>query len=319
MSPFTTQPAQSVAALGEVRLLKEIRRWLGSAAPRSPAGMGDDCATFAGSPREQLITVDPVIYGHHFDDSVPAAGVAAKLFNRNISDIAAMGGRPRVAVIALALADTVKSAWLEAFYRSLANLARRYHVPVIGGDIATQTNGLTATMTVVGEAMENRVLTRDGARPGDWIFVTGTLGGSRLGWHWKFLPRLQEGQWLVTRGEVRSLTDISDGLAKDLLALTPGGCRPCISAAAVPISRSARLAARQSGRSLLNHALTDGEDYELLFSVNGTVDPAEFTALWRDRFKLKLTCLGRFETVRTRALSPDEIVLADYHGFEHLR
>ncbi|MCF3651842.1 thiamine-phosphate kinase [Synoicihabitans lomoniglobus] len=319
MSPFTKQKSAAVSAWGEVRLIQEIRRWLGTATPRSPAGIGDDCATLAGSMRDQLLTVDPVIYGEHFDDNVPAKGVGAKLFNRNISDIAAMGGRPRAAVIALALSDDVKITWLREFYRSLAAIARLHHVPIIGGDIAHQPAGITATMTLIGEATEKRVLTRQGAAAEDWIFTTGKLGGSRLGWHWKFTPRLLEGQWLVARPDVRSMMDVSDGVAKDIWSLTPRGCRPALNAAAIPVSRSARLAATTSQRTPLAHALTDGEDYELLFTVNGSTDPAEFITAWRQRFRSKLSCIGQMRRKRSRRRDDDEIDLDSYHGFEHLR
>ena len=125
MSPFTTHRSQSVAALGEAKLIHEIRRWLGSATPQAPGGIGDDCAVLAGSLRDQLVAVDPVIYGEHFDDKVPARGVGAKLFNRNLSDIASMGGRPRAAVVALALDDHVKIEWLRDFYLGLAAIARK--------------------------------------------------------------------------------------------------------------------------------------------------------------------------------------------------
>ncbi len=318
-SPFTTQRNLSVAALGEVRLIREIRRWLGSATPRSPAGIGDDCATLSGSMRDQLITVDPVIYGEHFDDSIPARGVGAKLFNRNLSDIAAMGGRPRAAVVALALGEGVRLDWLGDFYRSLAAIARRHRVPIIGGDIASQPSGITATLTLIGEAAGKRILTREGAQAGDWIFVTGNLGGSRLGWHWKFTPRLEEGQWLAERSEVRSLMDVSDGLAKDIHALTPDGCRPHLRTSAIPISRSALQMARTSGRPALDHALCDGEDFELLFTVAGSADPEAFIAAWKPHFRRRLTCLGRFQRQRSRPLHDDVLDLAGYDGFQHLR
>ena len=230
MSPFTTQRSQSVAALGEAKLIREIRRWLGSATPHAPRGIGDDCAVLAGSLRDQLVTVDPVIYGEHFDDKVPARGVGAKLFNRNLSDIASMGGRPRAAVIALALNDQVKTEWLRDFYLGMAAIARKHRVPIIGGDVAHQKEGLSATMTIIGEATEKRVLTRQGSSAGDWIFVTGALGGSRLGWHYRFQPRLAEGQWLARQPHVRAMMDVSDGVAKDLHALTPRGCRAAVAA-----------------------------------------------------------------------------------------
>ncbi len=319
MSPFTRQKKQSVAAWGELKLIAEIRRWLGSSTPESPAGIGDDCAVLSGSLRDQLVTVDPVIFGHHFDATVPARGAAAKLFNRNLSDIAAMGGRPRAAVIALAMSPTVSTGWLQEFYRELATISRRQRVPVIGGDVATQNQGFCATMTLIGEASPKGPINRVGAHEGDWIFVTGSLGGSRLGWHWKFRPRLAEAQWLASRHHIRSMTDISDGLAKDIWSLNPKGCRPSLSASAIPLSRSARIASQASGHSALAHALTDGEDYELLFTMNRDIDPALVKSEWRAEFNLRLTAIGCFEKKRSRSKFSDAIDLSDYHGFEHLR
>ena len=319
MSPFTTQRSQSVAALGEAKLIREIRRWLGSATPHAPRGIGDDCAVLAGSLRDQLVTVDPVIYGEHFDDKVPARGVGAKLFNRNLSDIASMGGRPRAAVVALALNDHVKIEWLRDFYLGLAAIARKHSVPIIGGDVAHQKEGLIATMTIIGEATEKRVVTRQGSSAGDWIFVTGTLGGSRLGWHYRFQPRLAEGQWLAHHPHVGAMMDVSDGVAKDLKALTPRGCRASLAASRIPISRSATRWALQTHQPSLLHALTDGEDYELLFTVSGSIDPEAFVTEWRRTFRRKLTCIGQMVKQRARSPFADELKLADYHGFEHLR
>jgi len=319
MTPFTRQRPRSVAALGERQLIVEITRWLGAATPKPPHGIGDDCAVLAGTPRDQLITVDPVIFGEHFDEKTPARGVGAKLFNRNLSDIAAMGGRPRAVLVSIALSRSTKIEWLREFYRSLGNLARRHRVPLIGGDIAHQPEGFSASLTMIGEAPKNRPLTRDGAKPGDWIFVTGRLGGSRLEWHWKFTPRLEEGQWLAARPEVRAMMDVSDGIAKDVLSLVPKSSRAALSAATIPVSRSARQAAEVSNQPALTHALTDGEDYELLFAVSQRTSPEKFVQAWQRKFRLPLACIGRF--VKSRAKSPfeDEINLADYDGFEHLR
>lgn len=318
-SPFTTNPADAISALGEARLIERITRWLGSVTPRSPAGIGDDCAVMAGSPRLQLITVDPVIHGEHFDDSVPAHGAGEKLFKRNLSDIAAMGGRPRAAVVALALDQTVSVEWLGSFYRGLAKVARRYRVPVIGGDLARHRGGFVATLTLVGETVSARAVTRAGARAGDWIYVTGRLGGSILGYHWRFQPRLAEGAWLAARPEVRAMMDVSDGLAKDLLSLTPTGTMPMVRPEVVPISRSAFALARRTGRAPLEHALGDGEDYELLFAVNANADRAAFEAAWKRRFKLRLTCLGRFERLPRVRSNQGYLRWSDYHGYEHLR
>jgi thiamine-monophosphate kinase len=320
VSPFTSTPSQSIAALGESRLIERIRGWLGSATPKSPAGIGDDCAVLSGSPRLQLITVDPVIYREHFDDAVPPRGVGEKLFKRNLSDIAAMGGRPRAAVVALALDSSVSIAWLGAFYRGLAGVARKYRVPVIGGDLARHQGGVVATLTLIGETVTSRALTRAGAQSGDWLYVTGELGGSLLGHHWRFQPRLAEGAWLAGRSDVRALMDVSDGLAKDIGALTPKGCEALVRPQDVPISRAAHVLAKRSQRPALDHALSDGEDYELLFALNGQTERAKFETDWRRHFKVTLTCLGRFErAARNRPATAAYVRWQDYHGYEHLR
>ncbi len=315
MHPFTANPAESVGSLGELRLIAAIRRWLGPASPASPFGIGDDCAVLPPSNHPQLITVDPVVYGEHFDDTIPPRAVAAKLLKRNLSDIAAMGGEPRAAVIALALDEKVSTRWLSSFYRGLAATARTYGVLIVGGDITRQRGGLSATLTLIGEARGRRTLTRHGTKAGDWIYVTGVLGGSILGHHHRFTPRLAEGAWLAGRHEVRSLMDLSDSLAKDLHALTPRGTTASLSAPAIPISAAARTLAKRDGRPALAHALCDGEDFELLFTINSRTDQAEFGAAWRKTFFTRLTCIGRF----TRTPQPDALNLDEFHGYEHLR
>jgi len=315
VSPFTDKPAEAISALGEQKLITAIRRWLGDASPATPFGIGDDCAVLPVSFRRQLVTVDPVIYGKHFDDSVSPRAVGEKLLKRNLSDIAAMGGRPRAAVVALALDAKISTRWLAAFYRGLAASARHHGVPIVGGDIAHQPGGFAATLTLIGEASTDRVLTRHGAKLGDWIYVTGTLGGSLLGHHHKFTPRLDEGRWLASRSEVRSMMDLSDGLAKDLAALTPKGAVPALEAAAIPISPAARRLARTSGHTALHHALADGEDYELLFTVSSRAGCGAFESAWKRKFKTRLSCIGRF----ARTASSAHIDLKSIHGYEHLR
>ncbi len=318
MHPFASRPADSVSALGETRLIEAIRGWLGPSSPHHPFGIGDDCAVIPASRHRQLVTVDPVIYREHFDDTMSARATGAKLIKRNLSDVAAMGGRPRAAVVALALDPRVKTAWLAGFYQGLAALARRYQVPVVGGDISSLAGGIVATLTLIGEAPHGRVLTRKGARPGDRIYVTGTLGGSLRGHHWRFTPRLAEGAWLAGESSVRALMDVSDGLARDIHALTPAGTLPLLTATNIPVSAAARTLARTSGRTPLQHALGDGEDYELLFAVSGRADAAAFEAKWRRRFRTRLTCIGHF--ARKSGSHPEGYLdLTAHHGFEHLK
>lgn len=309
MHPFTKKHQESVSALGEEKLIAEIRRWLGAASPRAPFGIGDDCAVLPASRGRQLITVDPVVYGRHFDDAVPPRAVGEKLLKRNLSDLAAMGGRPTAAVLALTLDARVSLRWLEQFYRGLAACALRHRVPVVGGDITQAERMVAASLTLLGEAAGSRVVTRTGARLGDWIYVTGVLGGSlRTGHHHRFVPRLREGAWLAQHRSVRAMMDVSDGLAKDLHALTPADVVPALDARSLP---------RRPG-SDLRAALTDGEDYELVFAFAARADREAFARAWRRKFpRTRLSCLGRFEPPGIQ--SADMIRLADYHGYEHLR
>ncbi len=309
MHPYAKKSADSVAAFGEAKLITAIRRWLGAASPRAPFGIGDDCAVLPASRGPQLITVDPVIFGRHFDAAVPPRAVGAKLLKRNLSDLAAMGGRPSAAVLALTLAPHTSLAWLEQFYRGLATCARRYRVPIVGGDIAQADGVLAASLTLLGTAAGPRVVTRTGARVGDSIFVTGVLGRSLAsGHHFAFNPRLAEGAWLAGRSEVRAMMDVSDGLAKDLGALTPRHAKPALKPEALPLRRGADLRA----------ALTDGEDYELVFAVAAHTDAAAFARAWHRRFpRTRLTNIGHF--ARSNAISPSAVRLEDFSGYEHLR
>jgi thiamine-monophosphate kinase len=155
-------------------------------------------------------------------------------------------------VIALTLDRRLSRRWLAQFHRGLAAAARRFGIEVVGGDVA-QGKGFSASLTLLGIATSERVLTRRGARRGDHIFVTGVLGGSlKSGHHWRFTPRLAEGAWLVRQPEVRSMMDVSDGLAKDLHALEPANAEAAIEAHALPIRAGATL----------RQALSEGEDYD---------------------------------------------------------
>jgi thiamine-monophosphate kinase len=317
MNPFGRRKSDTVAALGEERLIASIRRWLGDVSPPAPLGIGDDCAILPPSGKAQAITVDPVIYGRHFDDSIPPRAVGAKLLKRNLSDLAAMGAKPRAAVVALTIDPRTRLDWLEKFYRGLAACARTYRVAIVGGDIAQADQVVAASLTLVGEAVGARMLTRAGARIGDWIYVTGALGGSFLGKHHRFTPRLAEGAWLAARPEIRAMMDLSDGLAKDLHALTPRGAEAALDPSLIPISSAAKQIAQRTRRTPLAHALSDGEDFELLFAVKKNAELASLEHDWRRHFGRRLYRIGQFVSPgRSPAGSID---LGAHRGYEHLR
>jgi thiamine-monophosphate kinase len=298
----------SVSSIGEERLIRSIRGWLGSASPPAPAGIGDDCAVLRPARGRELLTVDAVVRGVHFTDGSPPRDVGAKLMRRNLSDIAAMGGRPRAAVVALALDGRVALGWLESFYRGVAREGRRHGVAIVGGDVTRLKGSFVATLALTGEAT-GRILARSGSRAGDWIYVTGSLGRSLpTGHHLHFAPRLAEGRWLAGRGEVRAMLDVSDGLAKDLRSLAPAGASAAIYGAMLP---------RRAGATV-REALCDGEDYELAFSVAARAGRAALEGAWRRAFpRTRLSCIGRF--VPAGAVPPGAIELGKFSGYEHHR
>jgi thiamine-monophosphate kinase len=298
-------------------LIALIKRWLGRAAPPAPAGPGDDCAVV--QPRKGsrlLLTADPVVFGRHFDEETPPAAIARKLLRRNLSDIAAMGGKPRFAVLSWAIPANTSVRWLEAFHRALGRDAVRHGVAINGGDISGATVDLAVHLTLVGEAPAQPLL-RKGGRRGDWIYVTGSLGGSMLGRHLRFEPRLAEGRWLAARESMHCMIDVSDGLAKELRLITPKGCRAAVESRAVPVSEAAIRLARRTGRTALEHALTDGEDFELLFAIEPGPRAVALEKAWRNRFRTSLTRIGSF--VRAGEPEPGEVDLSRLAGFEHLR
>jgi thiamine-monophosphate kinase len=317
MHPFTKRKAEAVGALGESKLILSIRNWLGTTNPPAPFGIGDDCAVLPRPRGIQVVTVDPVIFGRHFDANASGRAVGAKLLKRNLSDVASMGARPTFAVVSLVLDRGVRTEWLRQFYLGIADAARRYGVAVVGGDVAQADGSLTASLTLLGEAGETRVLTRNGAKIGERIYVTGELGGSILGHHLRFEPRLTEGAWLAKQKAVTAMMDVSDGLAKDLWSLMPANGFPALRAEAVPISAAAKRLARKTGRPSLYHALSDGEDYELAFTLAQQADASRFERAWSKTFRTRLSCIGGIIHEAKRSVGSFD--LNSVRGYEHLR
>src|SRR5690606_15983848 len=174
--------------------------------------------------------------------------------------------------------------------------AARHHVAVAGGETTTSPGELFLSISLLGTVSKTRQVTRAGARSGDAIFVSGELGGSLSGRHLTFEPRLREARWLTSNFEVHAMMDLSDGLAGDLrhiLQASHAGAE--LLSSAIPISRAARLAARDesSAKPPLLAALTDGEDFELLFTV-ASKDAVPVLDGWKTEFpEVKLSCIGK--------------------------
>lgn len=295
MVPINSRNGPTVSHWGENKLLQEIRLWLGDASPPSPEGIGDDAAILKNSALPSAVTNDSLVYGKHFTEEAPPEPVGAKLLNRCISDLAAMGAEPHHALLACLLPPDTSVEWLQSFYGGLRKTARAYDTRIVGGDVTSTHRDLAFSMTLTGYLEANRPLTRKSGRPGDTLWVTGDLGGSSLGKHLHFEPRLREGVWLAHHGGVTSAIDISDGLGIDLYRLAPAHGVTCLDTAKIPISPTSHEMARSSGHSPLWHAFNDGEDYELLFTVQAACAKDAFARDWHREFDTPVTCIGRLE------------------------
>ena len=261
-------------------------------------GPGDDCAVLeVGAPdRLLLFKTDAVVEGIHFRNETPPEKIGHKALARCLSDIAAMAGTPTAALVTVGLPRDFDAAFVEAIYTGMNALARRHNVAIVGGETTTNPERVLLSVAMIGFAPRGKVLLRSGAKAGDAMFVTGELGGSLAGKHLDFEPRLIEARWLAENFPVHALMDISDGLAGDLRhLLKASGVGAELLKGAVPISRAAKLAAKagDSAKPAFVAALTDGEDFELLFTV-ASKDAVPLLDAWKQQFpKLRLSCLGR--------------------------
>ncbi len=289
--------------------------------PRVMLGPGDDCAVLTPSTQPLLVTTDVLTEGVDFilSECGPRA-VGRKAMAANLSDIAAMGGRPVAAVVGVvfgaetspprppspsgegvvqypylpdSFAKRQESSQLEhhslpremgdggvrfpvtsggdvfsQLHLGLREVADAFGCPIIGGDTNSWAGGLVVSVTVLGEPIREPVL-RSGAKPGDWIFSTGPHGGSILGRHLSPVPRLTEAEALVTRFPIHAMIDVSDGLAADLNHICEeSNCGAVLVADSIPIHPDAVELAKRTGKTPLRHALGDGEDFELVFTVS---------------------------------------------------
>lgn len=297
MGALTTLADRSVARLTEEEIIRRVVQSLAEAAPAFPEGPGGDCAHLptTGGRAFRASTIDSVLLGRHFDAACDGIRAGAKLVNRNLSDLAAAGATPSDALLSLVIGPDVDAAWLSDFAHGAGRAAAKAGLRIVGGDVCRGAPGsFVGTLAVQGFA--HRVLTRKTCAAGDVLFVTGRLGGSLYGRHLDFPPRLAEGEWLCGHGEVTACTDLSDGLAKDLPGLLGPKHDARIDLAALPVADAAQALAKSDGKPALEHALQDGEDYELLFTV--AADRADLLeASFRKAFPLTpLTRLGAVET-----------------------
>ena len=233
-------------------------------------GPGDDAAVLKRPDRPLLVTTDMLLDGTCFRlDEAGAFRVGRKAINVNVSDIAAMAGVPTAAVISVGLPRTGGPQLAEQLYLGMRDAADAFQVPLVGGDTNTWDGPLTISVTVLGEATTRGPVLRSGAHVGDWIMVTGPLGGSILGHHLDFTPRVREAIRIHELADLHAMIDLSDGLAKDLHHVCEESrCGAVLLSDSIPISDAARELSVRDGRPPVDHALSDGEDFELVFTVS---------------------------------------------------
>jgi thiamine-monophosphate kinase len=267
------EPArETLSALGEKGLIRKIAGWIPVPTPDDGllVGIGDDTAVMDFPSRGEylLLKTDAVVEGVHFEPGTEPERVGWKAAGRVVSDFAAMGGRPCWLMVTLVLRNEIDLQWIERMYAGIRRLAERCPLEVVGGETVRTAGPAVISISGAGKVGADHLVLRSGAHPGDILVVTGSLGGSILGKHLDFEPRLREAQVLAGGFQPAAMLDISDGLARDAIHLgEASGIGIEIWSDRVPVSPEAIKLSAQDQRLALEHALYDGEDFELLAAL----------------------------------------------------
>lgn len=286
-------------------------------------GAGDDCAVIdvGVNGRWLLFKTDAVVEGIHFLKHADPQKVGRKALARCLSDIAAMAGEPVCALITIGLQQNFDFCYVEKVYLGINQLAQRYGVAVAGGETTTSPERIFISVSLIGFVEKDKCIFRNGARPGDAIFVSGELGGSIEGKHFDFEPRIEQARWLAERFKPTAMIDISDGLATDLRHITTEvGLGAELLESAIPISQDAKRRYRNiiGAKPPLAAALTDGEDFELLFTVPASSAVALLDS-WKCNFpELELSCIGRvLDRPEIKIRSKNGVIDFNQYGYIH--
>ncbi len=333
---------------GEFDLIDRFDSRLKFRSPRIKIGIGDDCAVYSGiAGKYQIISTDALIENVHFKLSTTKPKLLGrKALSVNISDIAAMGGTPHLALVTLGIPKTLPVKFLDGLYQGMNEICEQHQIEIAGGDTTVSPSHLFINITIVGEAQKKQLFTRSGACPGDKIFITGSPGESALGlqllssprkkWkgnlkfqkkmiqaHLDPVPRLTESKMLVkSSARITSMIDISDGLAQDLLHI----CKASNVGAVLrdewlPMSRELKDLTALNKLTALDYIMAGGEDYELLFTLKSE-DVRKLTSQFKNA-KTPVTQIGEVTA------HPQKVVLLNgdgkskslkkFSGFDHFR
>lgn len=286
----------TISQSSEDHLIRTLTQNL-TTGPDIITGVGDDCAVIAKTPQEHtLLKTDTIVESIHFLPEEDPERVGWKAVARVISDFAAMGGTPEALLVTIILPPDTELQWVEHLYIGLNAAATAFDCSIVGGETSSTATGAPKVISIsgTGTVAPQHLTLRSEAQPGDLIFVTGKLGGSISGKHLDFSPRIAEAQWLVNHYKPSSMMDISDGIAKDLPRLAQQSeCGFTLIKSTLPCNPG----------STTEQALSDGEDYELLFSI----PPERKEALideWAKFFtNIELTHIGEFTKDQIDSLS----------------
>jgi len=331
--------------LGEFGLLRRIHGRVPGRSANVRIGIGDDAAVLRTPPdRDLIVTTDLLVEAVDFNRAYGSfRQIGYKALAVNLSDVAAMGGRPFAFLVGLAVHSRMAVRAVDEIYDGMLTLARRHRVALVGGDLSSSPNEMMITVTVVGDVETGRAVTRSGARSGDRIYVTGTLGDSRAGLeilknrkrrkgsrstaaesyltrrHFYPEPRVDFGRLIGRKGWATAMIDLSDGLASDLRHLCEaGGVGARLESDRLPISSALAAYARRRGEAAPVYALRGGEDFELLFAVREK-DSAAVEAAAK-RMAISVTPIGGIVTHRHGITVMEEgglVVPLTLRSYEH--
>jgi thiamine-monophosphate kinase len=270
--------------LGEDRLLAQLLPDL-RRAKAVHTGAGDDCALvkFRGARDLLVLKTDCVVERVHFSSQASGLEIGWKAMMRPLSDFAAVSAVPGFSLITLIVPSARSTSWVRQLYRGLKRAAAQFGVSIVGGETSDTPGPAALAVTVAGFVEKNRCVLRSGGKPGDDVFVTGRLGGALRGKHLRFIPRIRESRWLTENFHIRAMIDLSDGLGADLPRLARASKLGFnVEMKRLPLSRGCKI----------DNAISDGEDYELLFAISPR-DRNRLQTSWRNKFpKLRLTRIG---------------------------
>ena len=278
--------------IGEDRLLSQLLPDL----PLAKAvvnGPGDDCAVVETRDRRNFLVLktDCVVAGVHFLATANALDVGWKAMMRPLSDFAATSAMPQFALITLIAPEQTKVERVEGLYHGLRRAAKRFKVSIVGGEMSSTSGPMAVSVNVVGFVERDRCVSRRGGKVGDDLFVTGRLGDALKRKHLQFVPRIAESRWLTKNFSIHAMMDLSDGLGADLPRLARASrVGFSVEMENLPLTRGAKI----------DDAISEGEDYELLFAVSRR-DRNRLERKWRTKFrKLPLTRIGSVSQLSTK-------------------